>query len=115
MQKDIFGQSGEIIASNYLKKKNYKILELNYKNKIGEIDLIAKDGEYIVFVEVKTRMSGAFGHALEAVDEKKQRKIRAVASLYLMKKKQMDKPSRFDVVAIMGDQDADIEHIIDAF
>ena len=57
MQKNIFGKRSEIIAMNFLKKKGYKILETNYKNTIGEIDIIAKDNDYIVFVEVKGRIS----------------------------------------------------------
>ena len=65
MQTNIYGKRSEVIASDYLKKKGYKILELNYKNKVGEIDIIAKDKDYIVFVEVKARMSQAFGHHLK--------------------------------------------------
>ena len=61
MQKNILGKRSEIIAMNFLKKKGYKILETNYKNSIGEIDIIAKDNDYIVFVEVKGRMSKKFG------------------------------------------------------
>lgn len=75
MQSNIYGKKSEIVASNYLKKKGYKILEMNYKNKVGEIDFIAKDKNYIVFVEVKARMSRLFGYPLEAIDERKQFKI----------------------------------------
>ena len=60
MQKNTYGKKGELIAANYLKKQKYKILETNYKNQIGEIDNIAKDKNYLVFVEVKTRISKAF-------------------------------------------------------
>ena len=69
MQTNVYGKRSEIIAADYLKKKGYKILETNYKNKVGEIDVIAKDKDYIVFVEVKARMSQAFGHPFEAVFE----------------------------------------------
>ena len=116
MQKNIFGKKGEIIAANYLKKQKYKILKTNYKNQIGEIDIIAKDKDYLVFVEVKTRMSSAFGDPLEAIDEEKQFKIRNVATMYLMKNKLLDKvPIRFDAIAILGDEEHEIRHIKDAF
>lgn len=115
MQKNIFGKENEIIARNYLKKKKYKILECNYKNKVGEIDIIAKRKKYIVFVEVKARSSSAFGNPAEAVDERKQEKIRKVASLYLLKTKQPNANCRFDVVSILGNDDAEICHIEDAF
>lgn len=116
MQKNIFGKKGEIIAANYLKNQKFKILEMNYKNKIGEIDIIAKDNDYLVFVEVKTRMSSAFGDPLEAIDEQKQFKIRNVATMYLMKNKLLDKvPIRFDAIAIVGDEEHEIRHIKNAF
>lgn len=115
MQNNIFGKANEIIAKNYLKKKKYKILLCNYKNKIGEIDIIAKQKDYIVFVEVKARTSGAFGNPVEAVDERKQEKIRRVASLYLLQTKQTNANCRFDVISILGNEDAEITHIEDAF
>ena len=90
MQKNIYGKKGEIIAANYLKKQKYKIIEMNYKNKIGEIDIIAKDKDYLVFIEVKTRYSKMFGDPLEAIDEEKQFKIRNVATMYLMKNMRMN-------------------------
>ena len=116
MQKNTYGKKGELIAANYLKKQKYKILETNYKNQIGEIDIIAKDKNYLVFVEVKTRISKAFGDPLEAIDEEKQFKIRNVATMYLMKNKLLDKvPIRFDAIAILGDIEHEIRHIKDAF
>lgn len=115
MQKNIFGKKNEIIAKNYLKKKKYKILECNYKNKVGEIDIIAKEKNYIVFVEVKARTSGAFGNPAEAVDEHKQEKIRKVAALYLLQLKQPNANCRFDVISILGNEDYEINHIVDAF
>ena len=115
MQKNTYGTRGEIIASNYLISKGYTIVERNYKNKIGEIDIIAKQGNTIVFVEVKTRMSRGFGDPLEAVNNKKQQKIRNVATTYLMKIKKLNSPCRFDVVSILGDTDEDIIHIENAF
>ena len=115
MQTNVYGKRSEIIASDYLKKKGYKILEVNYKNKIGEIDVIAKDGDYIVFVEVKSRLSGAFGHPFDAIDERKQQKIHAVASLYLVKNQKYGTNCRFDAISILGLENPEITHIIDAF
>ena len=83
MQKNTYGKIGEIIATNYLKQKGYKIIANNYKNPIGEIDIIAQDKNYLVFVEVKTRISRAFGDPAEAVNYFKQQKIRQVATMYL--------------------------------
>ena len=115
MQKNIFGTKNEIIAANYLKLKNYQILEMNYKNKIGEVDIVAKDNNYLVFVEVKGRYSRKFGDPTEAVNFTKQQKIRSVAELYLIKNKKTNSNCRFDVVAVLGEGDAEIRHIIDAF
>ena len=116
MQKNTYGKKGEIIAANYLKKQKYKILEMNYKNKIGEIDIIAKDKNLLVFVEVKTRYSKLFGDPLEAINAQKQAKIRSVATKYLMEHKLIDKISiRFDAIAVLGDSDYEIRHIKDAF
>lgn len=115
MQSNTYGKRSEIIAADYLKEKGYKILATNYKNKIGEIDVIAQDGEYIVFVEVKARFSGAFGNPLEAINAKKQQKLRAVASLYLMKNKKYGNLCRFDAISILGLENPEITHIIDAF
>ena len=115
MQTNIYGKRSEIVAANYLKKKKYKILETNYKNDIGEIDIIAKDKDYIVFVEVKARMSEAFGHPFEAIDEEKQRKIHAVASIYLVKHKKYGTKCRFDAISILGLENPEITHIVDAF
>ena len=115
MQKNIYGKRSEIVAANYLKKQKYKILEMNYKNNIGEIDIIAKDKDYIVFVEVKARMSEVFGHPFEAIDEVKQQKIHAVASLYLVENKKYESKCRFDAISILGLENPEITHIVDAF
>ena len=115
MQSNIYGKKSEIIASDFLKQKGYKIIEVNHKNKIGEIDIIAQDKEFLVFVEVKARMSRSFGDPLEAVDYRKQQKIRQVAELYLIMKRKTNVNCRFDVVAVLGDEESDINHIENAF
>lgn len=108
----IEGKKGEIEAVNFLKKLGYKILQTNYKNNIGEIDIICQDRYVIVFVEVKHRETCAFGRPIEAVDFYKQNKIRKVAEIYLMMKNNFYADVRFDVIEVLGDK---IEHIINAF
>ena len=109
------GQKGERIAVRFLKKKGYKIIEQNYKTRIGEIDIIANDGGTLVFIEVKTRESIAYGQPFEAVNYFKKRKITNTAMLYLKKLKEI--PScRFDVVSIYYDNGKpECELIKDAF
>ncbi len=116
MQTNTYGKVGEIIATNYLKQKGYKIIANNYKNKIGEIDIIAKDKDFLVFVEVKTRMSRAFGDPAEAVNLQKQYKIRQVATLYLKQHRMLEANCRFDVISIVGQlENHKIRHIPNAF
>ena len=115
MQSNIYGKKSEIIAADFLKQKGYKIIELNYKNKIGEIDIIAQDKDYLIFVEVKARLSRSFGDPLEAVDLRKQQKIRKVAELYLIIKRKTNVNCRFDVISILGQEDYAISHIENAF
>ena len=110
--KKLLGRLGETQAEKYLKKVGYKILEKNYKTNIGEIDIIAKEKEVIVFVEVKTRSSNNYGNPSQAVDKKKQKKYQKVAQEYLVKSGQMDKNCRFDVVEI---ENKKINLIKDAF
>ena len=115
MQSNTYGKRSEIIASDYLKNKGYKIIEMNYKNKIGEIDILAQDKDYIIFVEVKARLSQKFGHPLDAIDDKKQQKIQTIASLYLIKNRKYGTKCRFDAISILGLENPEITHIIDAF
>ena len=108
----IKGQLGEDLATKYLKKKRYKVIYRNYKNKIGEIDIIAEWKDLLIFVEVKSRSSKLYGLPCEAVDERKQAKIKKVAQVFLFDKKYQDKQIRFDVIEILEDQ---INHIENAF
>ena len=110
--KKLLGKVGEDKAAAYLKKQGYKIIARNYKNAFGEIDIIATDGEYTVFVEVKTRESDGFGAGSEAVDFRKRQKYAKIALAYLTATKKTESPCRFDVVEI---QDGEINHIKDAF
>ena len=106
------GKKNEQLAYEYLKKRKYKILEINYVNAIGEIDIIAKDKNAIVFVEVKFRESAAFGYPMEAVDVRKQNKIRRVATIYLKQNSLFDEEIRFDILSVLGEE---ITHIENAF
>jgi len=98
------GDYGEKLAVNYLKKRGYKIVKTNYKIRIGEIDIIALDGEFLVFVEVKYRSTALYGMPNEAVDKYKREKIKRVALYYLMQKDMLEAYVRFDVVQILGDE-----------
>jgi putative endonuclease len=93
------GIKGEEIAVKFLKKIGYQIISRNYKTPIGEIDIIAKDGDTVVFVEVKTRESITYGRPFESVNRFKKKKINNVALLYLKKFRETP-PARFDVVSI---------------
>ena len=106
------GTQYEERAAEYLIAQNYQILERNYRIRSGEIDIIARDGTVLVFIEVKYRKNDESGNPLEAVDIRKQKKIIKVARYYLYQKKYGDVPCRFDVIGICGSH---IEHIKDAF
>lgn len=107
---------GEKMAWDYLKTKNYKILEKNYRCRLGELDIIAEDKDVICFIEVKTRNSDKFGSPREAVNRVKQRKICQVALVYLKSKGLLEKRARFDVVSIFNpNQEAKIDLIRNAF
>lgn len=106
------GNSGENISEVYLKKLGYKILERNFYIGGGELDIIALDGDTLVFVEVKTRNSFSFGSPLESITKHKIDKIIFCAKLYISSKKLHNMPVRFDVISIAGQE---IEHIKDAF
>ena len=108
----IYGTIGEIDAEKYLKDKGYVIVTTNYRNRLGEIDIIAKDKNVLVFVEVKSRTTLLYGRPCEAVDERKQYKIRKTAELYLVTTKNYYADVRFDVIEILGDE---INHIENAF
>jgi len=111
----LIGSKGEDIAAGFLKDKGYRIIERNYKTPIGEVDIIARDRDTIVFVEVKTRSSNIFGYPFEAVDARKQHKLKNLALLY-MKQKKKDFAVRFDVLSIhISNGEKEIEHIMDAF
>jgi len=96
----LFGRWGEDAAEKFLKKKGYRILARNYRTKSGELDIIAMDGDTLVFVEVKSRSSDAFGGPIEAVDANKQARMTKAALAYMVKELDGQVACRFDVVGV---------------
>lgn len=115
-RKQEIGKKGETVAVRYLKKQGYRIVEQNYRSKVGEIDIIARDKQSLVFVEVKTRSSRSFGSPKWAITPKKQKAISMAALYYLKMTNQNDVDARFDVVSIMlQGEDTQIELVRNAF
>ena len=96
MATDLLGRWGESVAAEFLQKKRYPLVAANYRCRLGEIDLIAENRKYIVFVEVKLRKSAAFAQAREFVDYKKQERLKQTALLYLSQHEENTKQPRFD-------------------
>ncbi len=110
------GRLGEDLALKKLKKLGYRCIERNYRCSLGEMDLIARDGETLVFVEIKTRRDKSLAYAKEAVDERKKRQLSKVALAYMKAEDCCDTRSRFDVVAVHLDGGREqIEVIKNAF
>ena len=111
------GDTGEKIARKFLVQQGYKIIDTNYRESLGEIDIIAEENNDLVFIEVKTRSGDGFGSPAEAVTPRKQRQIIKVAEYYLSEKKSFDIPLRFDVVSVLFGEDGKpiVETIENAF
>ncbi len=114
MSSRSIGEEKEKLAIDFLQEKGYFIIESNFRVRQAEIDIVARDGNTIVFIEVKYRSSISKGHPLEAVDYKKQQKISRAALAYINRNKiSLDNTSiRFDVIGILGKE---ITHIENAF
>lgn len=109
------GQKGEELAVEYLKKAGFKIIAQNWSSGKNEIDIIAENNEFIVFIEVKTRKVDFQMHPVAAVNHQKQRAIIYAASSYL-KRFGIDKESRFDIITVIQTDDTfEIDHIENAF
>lgn len=109
------GRAYELAAAQYLKEQGYRILESNYNQRSGEIDLVAREQEYYVFVEVKYRSDTRHGLPQEAVNRTKMKHITDTARHYLMKHRLSEfTPCRFDVVVILNDQITLIRNAFDA-
>jgi len=113
--KKLLGREGEDRAAQFLTKRGYRILERNYSIRSGEIDLIALHEGVVVFVEVKTRTSNAFGAPELAVNPRKQKRMVKAALGYIKYRKLHQVPCRFDVVAISTAAETAVEHIQNAF
>ena len=118
-RNNLLGAWGEALAAEYLRKKRYKILAAGYRCRFGEIDLIAANRTYLVFVEVKLRKSPDFAAAREYVDMRKQDRLRATASMYLAQNP-ANLRCRFDIIEIyapdgMNTVHPEINHMEDAF
>ncbi len=117
--RDLTGPWGEALAAEYLRKKHYRIEAMNYRTRLGEIDIIASNRQYLVFCEVKLRKSANFAAAREFVDARKQQRLRTTALLYLSQRETPLQP-RFDVIEIyapdgMQTRRPQITHMEDAF
>jgi len=118
MMRRRHGQIGEAVAAACLGDKGYQIIERNYRCSLGEVDIIARDGRELVFIEVRTRSSSTFGTPQESIDKRKQLRMRRLAAYYLSRYGLERRPCRFDVVAIQLDRQEKvkrIEHIQGAF
>ncbi len=112
----ILGSRAEKLAAKFLKAKGLTLTETNYRCKAGEIDLVMKHHDYLVFVEVRHRKSMQFGGALESIDARKQAKLRRAAEHYLIKHKLTNAPARFDILCVNGElKKPDLQWIQNAF
>lgn len=112
----LLGDRGERVAAKFLKRKGYRILARQSRSRIGEIDLIAQDGNFIVFVEVKTRSSSKAGHPAEAITFAKRKQLTRAARGWLKQRRLLEHHSRFDVIAITWQaREPLIEHYQSAF
>lgn len=109
------GQTGEDLAVCYLENQGYTIVERNYRKRIGEIDIIARDGECLVFIEVKTRSNRRFGSPFDAVDFRKQQQISRVALAFMTQHRFGEVPVRFDVIGVHLEESPRVELIKNAF
>lgn len=112
-----FGQAGESAAEEFLRHKGYKIVARNLRSPMGELDLVAEDGQALVFVEVKARRTDAFGGAIHAVHQRKQEKLIQLAAQYLAHHHIKNRRCRFDVILLQGTGAValQIQHIQNAF
>lgn len=110
------GDSGEGLACSYLRKRGYRVIDRNYRCRLGEIDIIARRGDTLIFCEVKTRLNREFGEPFEAVTLGKQNRLRRLAQFYLVSHPNDASNFRFDVLSILlADEKPKILHIENAF
>ena len=111
------GKEGENIAADWLNSNGYTLVARNYRKRFGEVDIIATQDDYLVFIEVKTRASNQYGSPFEAVTVQKQRQLSRIAIDYLTRNKLLDIPCRFDVVSVKlaKGQAPKVEVLVNAF
>ncbi len=111
------GLAGEQAAAEALVRAGYQILESRFRRRVGEIDIVAVDGDVVVFVEVKTRSGTGFGHPAEAITATKRHRMARAAQIYLGRKGWEERPCRFDVVEVLATagRGMSVRHIEDAF
>ena len=111
------GNRGEELAAAFLERNGFKLIERNFRCKGGEVDIVAKDGKTLVFVEVKSRKTLTYGVPQLAVTPFKQRQISKAALTWLTRNRKHDHPARFDVIAIIleSSYQHQLEHIKNAF
>lgn len=108
--KRIKGQEGEFKAAQVLKKNGYTILSTNFRSPFGEIDIIAENDGFLVFIEVKRRTGNSFGSSFDAIDHRKKMHIIRSAKMYIKMNRCVNRRIRFDVVGIDGDSVKLIKH-----
>lgn len=110
------GRFGEELALKEINRLGYKVVTRNYRCPLGEIDLVARDGDCLVFIEIKTRKGRTLGYAKEAVDQRKMRQMSKAALAYMKANDCTDSRARFDVIAInIQGGGAEIETVTNAF
>ena len=115
-RRQTLGELGETLACDELRRRGYAILERRYRTRYGEIDIVARHGDVLVFVEVKTRAGDVFGNGAEAVTGYKQRRVARMAMDFLTRRRLHDRPCRFDVVSVaMGGEVPRVDVIAGAF
>jgi len=100
--RTVIGSEGERAAAEFLEARGYRILDRNYRTRLGEIDLVAEEGRILVFVEVKVQLNDRFGGPAAAITSAKQARIARLAQQYVMSRRLGERPCRFDVVLIWG-------------
>ena len=114
--REQLGRAGERLAERFLKKRGFKLIARRFSTPVGELDLIMRDHDTLVFVEVKTRSGTVCGSPLEAVDPRKQRRLVAAAQHFLVTHRCGGCPSRFDVIGVLWRGEVpEVEHVPNAF
>lgn len=112
------GTHGESIAKNFLLTNGYKILDMNFRNKYGEIDIICKLNNIIIFCEIKSRYTNSFGSPIESITYYKQKQIIKLSQIYIIKNKFLDYNVRYDIIEIIFNNinaSYTLNHVKDAF